>query len=717
MIHGVNSCYITSAEEPRSPLGVAGSQAVGGLIPRNKAPTKRVVSLDSARYRRRPDGALPASARTQSASDAQSRFLSTATPIMVPLPFDKVNEDIAHPLSSMRSCSEFGLNHVKDVLQEDTWKSPSKKRPLWKRAWRWVQGKAEEETTATGGPGTTASPNAEAPLSITEKSELAQLGEQYRQMRMNSLGSGAPRRESRCSVDSVASSSIRTASVGRTASSFASPGGGRRLSSTAVSWSDLPPHGQLPRRRQSSTSPSGPAGRLASDSRRLSQSGGPPGVALHPNQVSAGSLFMREINNSFWGVLGFQTPKPEPMEFEMTTFKMNGVPVPVPHAISLGRLVLNRTFSPRSLTSPSSPRSSLSSVRAARSQSSASSVASSLGDRATSGATMPGQLQLSAQTPAVYPRRRLSDPEVVSVYTKVLSLVRENLMVKSITERVHELPPVLINWTKDMSQYMGEEAFMDAMRMQPAAASIYFRVLLFSGVVSAIFNSYAMFVTWPSLSSLPPGATTMVGGAFLVWFGAILLAHLVQFPLRVGIHLTLLQVPQAEGQQAGDIVRELVLSDVWYLNKFLGWMIDTATIAALLAVEVYLHSSIGSSDVTGGAYMLRSALLNVAGTAVLNLMIRGTIIALFCITAFDPQTLLDARKRGLSKWNVDKLPTFIYSDARDVGTPECSICLCSFERGEMLIRLPCDSRHSFHGDCIRDWLLRQNACPLCQKVI
>jgi hypothetical protein len=205
---------------------------------------------------------------------------------------------------------------------------------------------------------------------------------------------------------------------------------------------------------------------------------------------------------------------------------------------------------------------------------------------------------------------------------------------------------------------------------------------------------------------------------FYVWFGAIQLAHLVQLPLRLGIHLTLLKVPNVEGQEAGDLMRELVMSDIWYYNKFLGWMIDVATIVALFAIEVYLYSSAGVSSLPDGpARELRSAVLSFAGTAVLTLAIRGTVIAMFCITAFDPQTLLDARKRGLSKWNVDKLPTLVFSDSSDASTYECPICLCPFERGEMLMCLPCDSRHSFHAECIRDWLLRQNACPLCQKVI
>lgn len=44
----------------------------------------------------------------------------------------------------------------------------------------------------------------------------------------------------------------------------------------------------------------------------------------------------------------------------------------------------------------------------------------------------------------------------------------------------------------------------------------------------------------------------------------------------------------------------------------------------------------------------------------------------------------------------------------------CSICLETFRDGEEIAMLPCDDRHSFHYQCIKTWLSRQNTCPLCQ---
>ena len=78
--------------------------------------------------------------------------------------------------------------------------------------------------------------------------------------------------------------------------------------------------------------------------------------------------------------------------------------------------------------------------------------------------------------------------------------------------------------------------------------------------------------------------------------------------------------------------------------------------------------------------------------------------------------LAEARKRGLSRWDIEGLPTFVFTNLEEVNNGDCSICLSPFDLGDMLISLPCDSKHSFHAHCIRQWLTRQNSCPLCQRL-
>jgi len=45
---------------------------------------------------------------------------------------------------------------------------------------------------------------------------------------------------------------------------------------------------------------------------------------------------------------------------------------------------------------------------------------------------------------------------------------------------------------------------------------------------------------------------------------------------------------------------------------------------------------------------------------------------------------------------------------------ECSICLVPLEAGDRIGKLPC--RHPMHVECLKPWLQRQNACPLCKRV-
>ena len=45
--------------------------------------------------------------------------------------------------------------------------------------------------------------------------------------------------------------------------------------------------------------------------------------------------------------------------------------------------------------------------------------------------------------------------------------------------------------------------------------------------------------------------------------------------------------------------------------------------------------------------------------------------------------------------------------------PQCSICLCEYEKGDRLIALPC--KHVFHEDCITSWTDHNVRCPLCNS--
>jgi hypothetical protein len=45
----------------------------------------------------------------------------------------------------------------------------------------------------------------------------------------------------------------------------------------------------------------------------------------------------------------------------------------------------------------------------------------------------------------------------------------------------------------------------------------------------------------------------------------------------------------------------------------------------------------------------------------------------------------------------------------------CSICYADYTQGDQLRELPCD--HSFHCECVDEWLKINKTCPLCRRDI
>lgn len=50
-------------------------------------------------------------------------------------------------------------------------------------------------------------------------------------------------------------------------------------------------------------------------------------------------------------------------------------------------------------------------------------------------------------------------------------------------------------------------------------------------------------------------------------------------------------------------------------------------------------------------------------------------------------------------------------DLDSLDAPTCAICFCAFEEGDRIGNLTC--KHEFHIDCLKGWVQRKNACPLC----
>ncbi|WZN66008.1 RING-H2 finger protein [Chloropicon roscoffensis] len=68
-----------------------------------------------------------------------------------------------------------------------------------------------------------------------------------------------------------------------------------------------------------------------------------------------------------------------------------------------------------------------------------------------------------------------------------------------------------------------------------------------------------------------------------------------------------------------------------------------------------------------------------------------------------------ARDRRLSR-----LKEYAYdASAEQADGDECTICFEDFSGGERIRELPCG--HTFHVDCVDEWLLRHASCPICRR--
>jgi len=262
-----------------------------------------------------------------------------------------------------------------------------------------------------------------------------------------------------------------------------------------------------------------------------------------------------------------------------------------------------------------------------------------------------------------------------------------------------------------------DDAFYEQIRIQPFATGAYLRGMLVAGFASLFFNLYCISM-WPEFNMLygagglefrphHPLAERCMYAMLLMQ----LFFNALQLPVRISLHLKCWESSRSvEVDVAINLIRAMLQSDAWLINRALGRVLDLLSIITLVMGDVYL-CWLPSQD------PLHQLVVSLCSTNLLALFVRLVMATVFALSMHDPQVLSDARRRGLSKWDLEVLPAFVFTSLKEVTNPECSICLAAFDAGEMLISLPCDNKHSFHANCIRQWLERQNSCPLCQKLI
>lgn len=62
---------------------------------------------------------------------------------------------------------------------------------------------------------------------------------------------------------------------------------------------------------------------------------------------------------------------------------------------------------------------------------------------------------------------------------------------------------------------------------------------------------------------------------------------------------------------------------------------------------------------------------------------------------------------------IQHLPTGVYDGSKK--NRECVICMVEFQFGDPIRFLPC--MHTYHTECIDDWLMRSFTCPSCMEPV
>uniref|UniRef100_UPI00358DFCD9 RING finger protein 44-like isoform X2 n=1 Tax=Myxine glutinosa TaxID=7769 RepID=UPI00358DFCD9 len=77
------------------------------------------------------------------------------------------------------------------------------------------------------------------------------------------------------------------------------------------------------------------------------------------------------------------------------------------------------------------------------------------------------------------------------------------------------------------------------------------------------------------------------------------------------------------------------------------------------------------------------------------------------------ERLGEAKPRGLSKQDVDQLPSYRYNPENQQSEQSlCVVCMFDFEARQLLRLLPCS--HEFHAKCVDKWLRTNRTCPICR---
>mmetsp|Transcript_32862 Transcript_32862/g.83183 ORF Transcript_32862/g.83183 Transcript_32862/m.83183 type:complete len:310 (+) Transcript_32862:93-1022(+) len=255
----------------------------------------------------------------------------------------------------------------------------------------------------------------------------------------------------------------------------------------------------------------------------------------------------------------------------------------------------------------------------------------------------------------------------------------------------------------DQEPWAADEPLLEAARREPAKAARFLKVVLLSGGMVGLLMPLPCAAFFLSEEWAACGTC---GRPLHWWLLVHCLLHLLQSPLRLALLAKLTSRAQSESLETS--VRSLTTTRAWKVSTALS----TASYGWFIVGVVWLLNADFCKPCPGLYRLAFGVMLTAIMKPILTMSaFRYTFGA--CLRDADGEEEQRAKRpRGaddelLARLPLEECPIELLTE----GQTSCAVCLCDFEGGEQLRRLPCG--HKFHQPCIDRWLRRNRACPLC----